>query len=174
MRNSIILGVVIAIVASNVAAQNCKIPRSSPVLKQCDFPYKDFKLGSSTTICKSGCAMCSVASGLAGLGKTIGGKSINCETFNQYLQDNHGYSGNAIIWATANRLGVTYEGQITSISAIKTAVCDNKLVVLNVKAGGHWVLATGVNGNTFFVNDPGYQGNTYNGDEVVRASVYRV
>ena len=31
----------------------------------------------------------------------------------------------------------------------------------NVHNGGHWVLATGYNGDTILVNDPGYSTSSY-------------
>jgi ABC-type bacteriocin/lantibiotic exporter with double-glycine peptidase domain len=169
-----VLFLTLAIAISSASAQNCKIARKSPVFNQCDAAWGAHRLGSSSTVCKVGCAMCSVASGLAGLGRSINGQQANCGTFNQFLHDNGGYLGNLLVWAAANRLGVTFEGFLEKIDLIKDAVCKNKLVVLNVKNGGHWVLATGVDGNTFFVNDSGFNRNTYTASEVSLASVYRV
>ena len=48
-----------------------------------------------------------------------------------------------------------------------------KVVILNVHNGGHWVLTTGISGNTFHVNDPGYNVGSYSASQVVRAGIYR-
>lgn len=173
MRNQIILVIAVAALTWSANAQTCKISRSAPLYKQCDAAWGGNKLGSTSTICKVGCAMCSVASGLASLGKTINGQTSTCATLNSYLLNNGGYQGNLLIWSVVNRLGVVYEGQQSSVSAIKDAVCQNKIVILNVNQGGHWVLATGVEGSTFYVNDSGYARTTYPANEVVRASIYR-
>lgn len=41
------------------------------------------------------------------------------------------------------------------------------MVVLNVHNGGHWVLAFGYQGDTIFVNDPGYNVGSYTLNEIV-------
>ena len=174
MARSIILVLAMVALASSVSAQNCRQARKSPIFNQCDASWGANRLGSSSTICKVGCAMCSVASGLAGAGKLINGKPANCGTFNHFMLSYSGYLGNLLVWSAANRLGVVYEGQIESIAAIKDAVCKNKIVVLNVNQGGHWVLATGVEGNSFIVNDSGYNRNSYPTNEVEVASIYRL
>ena len=46
------------------------------------------------------------------------------------------------------------------------------IIILNVHNGGHWVLMTGYKGNTLYVNDPGYNTDSYNLNDVVRAGVY--
>lgn len=40
-------------------------------------------------------------------------------------------------------------------------------MIINVHNGGHWVLATAVNGNVISVNDPGFSTTSYTFDEVV-------
>ena len=50
------------------------------------------------------------------------------------------------------------------------------VVILNVRNGGHWVLATGYSGDTIKVNDPGYDKSSYALSEVVNGNtgVYTV
>ena len=45
--------------------------------------------------------------------------------------------------------------------------------MLNVKNGGHWVLANGVTADGYTVNDPGPAKDTYPFNEVVQAGIYR-
>ena len=46
-------------------------------------------------------------------------------------------------------------------------------VILNVNKGGHWVLMTGISGNNFLVNDPGFTKTSYTQPEVVGSGVYK-
>ena len=48
-----------------------------------------------------------------------------------------------------------------------------KVVILNVHNGRHWVLTTGISGNTFHVHDPGFNTGSYPASQVVRAGIYR-
>ncbi len=79
--------------------------------------------------------MSSVASGMAGLGKTINGQTPNPRTLNSFLLSNGGYAGNLFIWGAVSRFGLTYEGQTSDQNAIRSAICAQKLVVLNVNNG---------------------------------------
>ena len=116
--------------------------------------------------------MSSVSMALNGLGKTINGQSPNPGSLNAYLSSTGGYAGNLFIWGSVARFGLKYEGQITSQTDIKNAICANKVVVLNVNRGGHWVLATGVSGSSYTVNDPGFDRTEYPQGEVVKAGIY--
>ena len=73
---------------------------SYPLYKQCDSRWANDKLGSSTTICKSGCLMSSVAMFMNN-GYTPG-------TLNKYMNEHGGYSGNLWIWAKAP--GISFLG----------------------------------------------------------------
>ena len=144
-------------------------------MKQCDNAWGTAILGSSTTICASGCVVCSLASGMSARGIKISGASPTCANLNIWLKSNGGFSGNLLIWSSVAKFGLTYEGQTSTLAAIKTAVKSNKIVIINVKQGGHWVLVTGYNGDIFTVMDPGYSRTTYTASEITsnRASVYR-
>lgn len=111
---------------------------------------------------------------LNGLGKKINGQDSNPKTLNAFLLANGGYYGNLFVWGAVSRFGLTYLGQPSNKQEIKNYVCQNYVVILNVNNGGHWVLATGVNGDTFTVNDPGFSRTTYSASEVGVAGVYRV
>ena len=52
-------------------------------------------------------------------------------------------------------------------SNIASNLAANHIVILNVHNGGHWVLATSMNGNTIHVNDPGYSTSSYTLSEIV-------
>jgi hypothetical protein len=142
-----------------------------PLFKQCDPRWKNDKLGEKT-VCAIGCLMSSVSMALNGLGKHIDGKESNPGTLNHHLSTHHGYQGNLFIWGSVSSFGLSYHGQITDHEAIKHAVSAGKIVLLNVHKGRHWVLATGVNGNTYSVNDPGFSTTHYTTSEVVRAGIY--
>ena len=169
-----IAGFIFALLIAGALSASCKVNRSSPLYKQCDDRWRNNKLGSSSTICAVGCLMSSVASGMAGAGKTINGQTVTPSVLNSFLLSNGGYSGNLYVWGTVERFGLRYEGQTTDKGTLRTNICANKMVILNVKNGGHWVLATGYDGDTFNVNDSGATRYTYPSGEVVRGATYRL
>ena len=164
---------IVAMLAVNVLTGGCSINRNSPVYKQCDSSWGGNSLGSSSTICKVGCLMTSVSSALASLGKTINGQTSTPATLNAWLKSNGGYSGNLFSWGSVSRLGLTYESKYSDQNTIRNAICANKVVILNVKYGGHWVLATGYSDSTYYVMDPGYTKSSYPAAEVTQAAVFR-
>ena len=103
-----------------------------------DSTWKDDVLGSDSTICKVGCLMSSVSMALKGRGKTVNGQSSNPRVLNNYLRANSGYYGNLFIWGAVAKFGFSYVGIITDINQIKSYICQNKVVILNVKNGNHW------------------------------------
>ena len=156
-------------------AAACSVAGSFPLMKQCDAAWGSAVLGSSTTVCTSGCVVCSLASGMAGRGIKVSGATPTCGNLNTWLKANNGFSGNLLIWGSVAGFGLTYEGQTSTIAAIKTAICAGKIVILNVNQGGHWVLAKSYNGDIFTVNDSGYTKSTYAASEIylAKAAVYR-
>lgn len=84
------------------------LSRSYPLFKQCDDRWRNEQLGtSSNTICSAGCAMSSVAMGLAGIGK-----NYNPSSFNQWLKGHSGYvSGDLIVWGSVTPLGLGFMGK---------------------------------------------------------------
>ena len=166
--------VVIALVlASGILAQSCSISRNVPEYKQCSYEWGNNRFGASSTICSAGCLMCSVAAGLSSIGATIDGQTPDCGVLNSYLIKNGGYQGNLFVWNAVERFGLRYEGQTTNIDALKKAVCDQKVVVVNVDAGKHWVIVTGYSGNTFDVKNSGGSQTQYSLGDIVRGGIYR-
>jgi hypothetical protein len=138
-----------------------------PLYNQCDSRWGQDQLGtSSKTICSSGCLVSSAAMALYGVGNT----SINPGTLNKWLISNGGYSqGNLFVWTSINKLGVSFIGFFNN-SAIKSLLDQGKILILNVRNGGHWVLATRISGDTIYVNDPGYSVSSYTLSQVVNGN----
>ena len=145
---------------------------SFPMYKQCDSKWGSEQLGtSSKTVCQAGCLMSSAAMALKGTGHSYDPHSLN-----SWLKSNGGYvSGNLFVWASINKLGLNFQGFVSN-SAIKGNLDQNKIVIMNVHNGGHWVLATGYSGDSIKVNDPGYSTSAYALSEVVNGNtgVYTV
>ena len=81
-------------------------------------------------------------------------------------------AGNLFIWDSVRAFGLNYEGQTSDINVIRQHLCNNKIVILNVMGGGHWVLAKGYNGDAFYINDSGFGKDVAYAGEVVRAGIY--
>lgn len=139
------------------------LARTYPLYKQCDSRWGNEQLGtSSNTICKAGCAMSSVAMGLAGTGH-----NYNPGTLNSWLKANGGYvSGDLIVWSAVGKIGLNFKGKVSNAN-IKANLDANNVVICNVHNGGHWVLATGYSGSNILVNDPGYSTTSYALSEIV-------
>ena len=90
------------------------LSRSYPLFKQCDSKWGSEQLGtSSNTICKAGCAMSSLAMGLAGTGK-----GYNPGTLNSWLKGHGGYvSGDLLVWGAVSSIGLSYKGNQMVIQA---------------------------------------------------------
>ena len=169
-----VAALVFALLVVGTLSAGCTINRSSPVYKQCDSRWGSNRLGADSTICAVGCLMCSVSSGMAGLGKTINGQTVTPAVLNSFLLSNGGYYGNLYVWGTVERFGLRYEGQTSDQNVLRNNVCANKMVILNVNNGGHWVLATGYDGSNWNVNDSGANRNVYAAGEVVLGATYRL
>lgn len=146
--------------------------RSYPLYKQCDSRWGSEQLGtSSNTICKAGCAMSSLAMGLAGIGK-----SFNPSTLNTWLKGHGGYvSGDLLVWGSVTSQGLSFIGKVAN-SQIAPGLSAGHVVILNVHNGGHWVLATAISGSKISVNDPGFSTTSYEMSEIVagQTAMYRV
>ena len=146
--------------------------RTYPLYKQCDSKWGSEHLGtSSKTICQAGCAMSSLAMGLAGIGK-----NYNPSTLNTWLKGHGGYvSGDLLVWGSVTSLGLSFIGKVAN-SQIAPGLSAGHVVILNVHNGGHWVLATGISGSKISVNDPGFSTSSYDMSEIVagQTAMYRV
>lgn len=131
--------------------------RIYPLYKQCDPRWKIEKLGtSSKNICDYGCAISSVAMALSGTGH-----NYNPSTLNTWVKENRGFLYDYyLIWPSVNPLGIKYMG-VVSRSNIASSLSAGHIVILNVRKGLHWVLATSMSGNTIYVNDPYYSNTSY-------------
>lgn len=116
--------------------------------------------------------MSSAAMALYGVGNT----QFNPSTLNKWLISNGGYaSGNLFVWGSVNRFGMNFKGFVNN-GDVKKNLDAGYVVILNVRGGGHWVLATGYSGDTINVKDPGYDKSSYALSEVVNGNtgVYTV
>ena len=104
----------------------------------------------------------------------IDGEESNPHTLNAWLQTHDGYAeGNLLVWESVNPFGITFFEKNKDHAAIKNYYENGYAVILNVRAGHHWVLATGVNGSTWSINDSGFNKDTYDDSEVVQAGIYK-
>lgn len=104
------------------------------------------------------------------------GNAYNPSTINTWLKGHNGFaSGDLFVWGSVNPLGLSYSGLISN-SNIYSNLASNNIVIINVLNGGHWVLATSMNGNTIYVNDPGKSTASYTLSSIVpnNSRVYRV
>ena len=166
--------VALALVFSLVVSQSCKLNKDVETFKQCDPKWANQRLGSSSTICMYGCLVCSVAAGLKAFGLTVDGKTPDCSSLNTYMIENRAYFGNMFKWAQAERFGVRYQGLSENVEDMKKALCGQKLVMLNVDNGNHWVMAVEVVGNTWTVVNPGPNKLTYESSEIKRGGIYKL
>jgi hypothetical protein len=144
-----------------------------PLFKQCDSKWGNDHLGSST-VCRIGCLMSSVAMALNGLGRSIDGHTSTPGVLNKYLSTHHGYQGNLFLWGSVSKFGFGYVGQFRDKNQLRNYFKQGKVLILNVRNGGHWVLCTGLGNGYFSVNDPGFNVAKYTDAQVVLAGVYKV
>lgn len=126
---------------------------------------------SSKTICEVGSLVSSVASALTGTGH-----NQNPSTLNTWLNSNKGYdSKNDFVWGSLNQFGFAFQGKVAN-SMVRLNLDVGYIVIVNVRNGAHWVLATGFSGNTIFVKDSLYPFEFYDISEVVNGNsgVYKV
>ena len=144
-----------------------------PLFKQCDSQWGSDALGNSggKTVCQSGCTISSISMVLNDCGKTLDGSAANPGTFNTWLKSHSGFSGNLFVWGSIATFGFSYQGKVTG-SDIDSHFNQGHAVILNVNNGGHWVLMTGISGDNYSVNDPGYSKTSYPKTGVTQAAVY--
>jgi len=149
-------------------------PQTSWTLfKQCDSRWANQELGtcSGVSICAAGCAMSSVAMILS-----TKGVSTNPSILNDWLKGHGGYAdGCDIYWGTVDQFGKTsFQGiETADYGTVCNGVSAGHGIIANVNGGAHWVLVTGCDGNgNYYVNDPGYNRNSYPASAVLREAVY--
>ena len=161
-----------AFLVAGALSEEFMIQRSFPVYKQCDNSWGMDKLGSSGKICRSGCLVTALSSGLSSFGIKIYDSVSTPNVVNRYLMENEGYLGNTLVWTAVENFGFTYNGQTSEKETIVNNIKQQKLVLLNVRSGAHWVLATGFNDEGYIVMDSGFIRSTYSFSEVVRAATF--
>lgn len=161
------------------ASNDTVIPFEYPLFKQCDKKWSD-DIMDTKTICQVGCLMSSTAMGLAGVDIPI--KSIlkifdihsTPKTLNIWLKNNDGYDGSNDLIESAvpnidpERIFWPDDGMHRtndlSFDKVQSYLDEGRIVIANVNNGGHFVLLTGYSSSdndTFTVNDPGYDKETY-------------
>lgn len=151
-----------------------------PLFKQCDPRWGDDVI-ETTTVCKVGCLMSSIASALAGHGILVDGESTDPGTLNAWLRNNGGYDKNndleeavvpklnaRVSW-TCGWCGAFRNATAFNISEIAQQLELGHVIIANVDAGRHFVVVTGYNvsEDTVFVNDSGFSRNCYPMSQVV-------
>lgn len=148
------------------------LARNYPIYKQCDPIWANEKMGNSTsTICQVGCLISAAAIGL-----TATNHNQNPSTLNAWLKVNKGYANkDDFVWGSLNAFGLTFEGKVPN-TLLKINLDVGYLVIINVKKGAHWVIATSYNQNTIFVKDSLYDVESYDISEVVsgNSGIYKV
>lgn len=132
-------------------------------------------LSPSFQICGVGCAMSSVAMALRTLGT-----EVDPGTLNTWLIQNDGFAdGDLLVWGSVAEFGTMklynyFHGAASlSQSDLQGFIAQGWPVIVNVRHGEHWVLATqAVQNSTYLVNDPGFWVNSYTYDDMVNFVVY--
>ncbi len=167
----------------NIVVTNIDAPLDVPLLKQTDSLWKDdeydtatewAEAGEATTINRWGCAMTSAAMILNyhGIKKLPDGSDLQPDTLNLWLKnyegDNGGYIRGDVNWAaiaSLSKLAKTVNN-ITDFDALEFVWGDNDTTKLKnqldsnnpviLQVPDHFIVAKGVNGDTFDINDPFY------------------
>jgi predicted chitinase len=141
-----------------------KFPTSAdgtPMYRQGDAQWGGRALGTGSSISAAGCAMTSTAMAIS----KISGKVINPGELDAYMDKNHGYSGNGIVWGNAAKAAGLGASKVAfNASNINKQIDAGRPVVIGVdyhagSNGGangtdHWITVTHRKGDTYFANDP--------------------
>jgi hypothetical protein len=137
----------------------------TPMYRQGDPQWGSRRLGNSSSLASAGCAMTATSMAVS----KISGKVINPGEMDQYLDTHGGYSGNALNWDTAARMGGLHASkQAWNLNTINKQIDAGRPVVVGVdykpgSNGGsngtdHWITITGrgtENGKpVYYANDP--------------------
>jgi hypothetical protein len=137
---------------------------SVPDFKQGDTQWRNQKYDAiKSDIWHSGCALTSAADVLAAWGV-----STNPQALNDCLNANNGYSGAKCtgpgVQLKASKYGPSPPD--TNTTALRASLDGGQPVILGVQSGGynpgHFVVAIGPDGGTWWINDPAGPANTLN------------
>jgi len=146
-----------------------------PYFNQMDEPWGSQQYDyTDKTIAELGCALTCAAMILKyyGVDKSPTGEPTNPGTLNEWLKAHNGYTPEGYIrWPSiaayseeANRKFGTPiivwkgVGEANDFAKLDDELYNRRPVILNV--GGHFVVATGKVGSTYFINDPGWRTRT--------------
>ncbi len=173
--------------AASAVPTSAVIPFKYPLYKQCD-PRWGKDIIVSTTVCAVGCLMSSTSMAIGGKHIAVGGHISDPGTLNSWLKANGGYtSGNDLIESVVPKVDprhiswpadAMHPTNNIPVTHIIEYLKQGRPVIANVMHGHHFVLVTGwdaseetpaaVRGadvysgvDTLFVNDPGFDRNTY-------------
>ncbi len=151
--------------------------------KQTDSRWANDLMGGGGRIYDYGCTITSVANGLSGKGIWIDGANANPKTFNTWLKNNGGYSGNFLVWTAVPKLNSRIQwigrydgGTSVSASQLRSWLDNGKyLIIGQVRGGSHWVALENHNGvSTFYVHDPSFSNTYYNYSDFTGYGVYYI
>jgi len=135
-----------------------------PFFRQVWEPWANETLGfSNDLIVNSGCALTSLA-----MVFKYYGVDTDPQRLNQWLKDNNGYLGtSSIIWSKAvemtegkvKYMGMTNYSDTADMDYINSMIDNGYPVIarMNYQNTPHYVVITGRNGTTYYINDPWYE-----------------
>lgn len=149
------------------------IPTQYPLYKQCDPRWGNDTM-VTTTVCDVGCLMSSISMAIGENNILIAGQTSNPGTLNAWLRTNNGYNQDndleedVVPNINPSHISWPSDGMHTSndipYSGIAAYLKAGRPVIANVMDGGHFVLVVGYDaedGDTLYINDPGFSISTY-------------
>ena len=129
--------------------------------------------GTDGTLCDGGSFITSLAAGIASYGMKIDGQPSTPQTLNEFMIRNGVYSRSIPQLTLLSKFGLTRESHGgRCMLKMPSAICDDKVVLLQLANGGSWVLATGVDGRTFFVKNPKGSKDSYSYEELTAYYIF--
>ncbi|KKR49312.1 MAG: hypothetical protein UT84_C0033G0006 [Candidatus Curtissbacteria bacterium GW2011_GWA1_40_16] len=126
-------------------------------------------LSCGKTIAQCGCALTSAAMLLKyyGVDRSPDSLPTTPENLNNWLKNNKGYTFGSVRWPSIASYSITANekfgtqkirfvgfGQSNDFTTLNTELASNRPVILSVKNESHFVVATGIQGITYSINDP--------------------
>ena len=168
-----------------VLPHDAVVPHGYRLFKQCD-PAWGSNAIVHKTICAVGCLLTSTTMVLRSKGIQIDGEDATPARLNKWLQTHGGYDDDddldeAVVAKIDPRLGWTNESMHTkpdvAWATLVAMLGRGAPVIANVMHGHHFVLVVGyaADGDTLYVNDPGFERSTYSfAADVVGWRLYNV
>jgi hypothetical protein len=167
---TVFLAAVLVVTLAAVCLATPVYQRTYPLYKQCD-PQWGNDLIVDETVCQVGCLMSSISMSLAGAQIDLpNGEHVDPGTLNTWLRNNGGYDTSDDLEEEElykiNPQRISYTGAIRSQSGlsmdqiVSMLQSSDQIVILNVRNGRHFVLATGFDDaekDVIYINDPGFE-----------------